>query len=118
MKKKKKEKKCYLSCTSIQRMKFQRALVTKYQLMFTDSIEDADMFVAPMDLNGLTEKQKREFERAEILGIAERVAVSEKIILDQNIEDPLSLNLEKEDEKIEAKEEIMEEDEGFELELV
>lgn len=118
MKKKKKEKKCYLSCTSIQRMKFQRALVTKYQLMFTDSIEDADMFVAPMDLNGLTEKQKREFERAEVLGIAERIAVSENLILDQNIEDPLSLNPESEHEKNDVREEMIEEDEGFELELV
>lgn len=118
MKKKKKERKCYLSCRNIQKMKLQSALLTRYQLMFTDALEEADIFIAPMDNNILSEKQRRDFERAEVLGIGNRIALSSEKIFDQDVKDPLNLEVEYGEEKREIKENEFEESDGLELGLM
>ena len=75
---KKNKKRCYISCKGIQKINYQRALLTRYSLMFTDTLEDADIFFAPIDRNGLSDKQKRDLERTETLGIAQRIVLSEE----------------------------------------
>ena len=55
--KKRKDKKCYISCKGIQKINYQRALLTRYSLMFTDALEDADIFFAPIDRDGLSDRQ-------------------------------------------------------------
>lgn len=104
---KKKKRKCYLSCKELKKIDYQRALSTRYILMFTDDIEDADMFVAPMEKDGLSDKQKRELDKAAVLGIRQRIVLNEDKILNETNKDPLELKTS----------EIIVEDKGFSMEL-
>ena len=117
--KKKKNKKCYISCRSIQKMDYQRALLTRYSLMFTNALEDADIFFAPMDSDGrLTSRQRREIEKAETLGLSQRVITMGELVLDSDEKDPLRLEPDRDDDlKKEPTWELIEDD-SLELELV
>lgn len=115
--KKRKDKKCYISCKGIQKINYQRALLTRYSLMFTDALEDADIFFAPIDRDGLSDRQKRDLERAETLGTARRIVLSDERLFDEMDRDPLKLEREK-DEDDKRKSYEIEEDDGFELGLM
>ena len=108
----KKKKKCYVSCHKINKNEIKRALATRYSLMFTEELEEAEIFFAPRDTDGLSERQKRDLERAESLGIKNRIIEQSSNVL--NKDDPLGLKARYKDNEV-IKTKCMEE--SIELEL-
>lgn len=110
----KKKKKCYVSCHRINKNEIKRALATRYSLMFTEELEEAEIFFAPRDTDGLSERQIRDLERAESLGIKNRVIEQSSNVLNKDIDDPLGLKARYKDNEV-IKTKRMEE--SIELEL-
>lgn len=96
-KKKKKDRKkirAYLSCKGNRRADYQKALLTRYCIVFVDRLEEANLLIIPFtDKDGLNEEQRRELERAEKLGISERV-ISSDLLLKGEVDDPLDIDRE------------------------
>ena len=113
----KKKRKVYLSCKSIKKAEYQRLLNTRYNLIYEDSLEDADFFVMPVEKDGLTDVQKSELRRAEYLGLRQRLVRSDSFYNDTEI-DVLKLDdKDLETGKVKAEKEL-EEDVSLELELI
>lgn len=96
-KKLKKKIKCFLSAKGITRAMYQSALDDKYNLIYTDSIDEAELFLAPIDKNTqlMSIEQKREFMRAKNLGITSK-AINDEILDFKGVDivDPLDLSKE------------------------
>ena len=113
----KKKRKVYLSCKGIKKAEYQRLLNTRYNLIYEDSLEDADFFVMPVEKDGLTDVQKSELRRAEYLGLRQRLVRSDRFYNDTEI-DVLKLDdKDLETGKVKAEKEL-EEDVSLELELI
>ena len=69
MTRKKKKRRAYISCKGTRKIDYQKAPNEWYVIIFSSDPADADFFIAPKDRDGLTEKQKRDLEKAEELGI-------------------------------------------------
>ena len=117
MKKNRKPKKIYLSCKGIKKAEYKRLLNMRYNIIYEDSIEDAEFFVMPVELDGMTQRQKEELRRAEALGLKERLIKSDYFYDDPEVD---VLNLDDPETEIErdrSKTSEIEEDMSLELEL-
>lgn len=101
--KKKNKKKCFLLAERLERLEIQKVLSTKYDLVYTDNLHEAQLFVAEKEFLMSDEENRRVLERAEKLGILSRVISF----------DALSLNLEKDFLGLEQEKEI---EKGFQEE--
>lgn len=119
----KKPIKAYLSSKGNRKIDYQRALLSRYYIVFADSLEKSDYLIIPYsDKDGLSEEQRRDLERAEKLGLSNRM-VSSELLLDDAIEDPLDIDREeresrdlRDDEEREKEKSFVKNERGFELE--
>lgn len=96
--KKKKKKKCFLLAGRLERFEIQKVLNTKYDLVYTDNLHEAQLFVAEKEFLMSDEENKKMFERAERLGILSKVISFNNLSFDLT-EDFLELDQEREIEK-------------------
>lgn len=93
--KKKKKRKCFLLSKRLERLEIQKVLSIRYDLVYTDNLHEAQLFVAEREFLMSDEENRRMFERAERLGILSRVISFDDLSLDLD-KDFLELEQEKE----------------------
>lgn len=67
--KKKRIRKCYLSCRQVKKEDYQKTLMTRFSIIFVKSVDEAELVLLPRDEGTLTQQQVRDLRRATDCGI-------------------------------------------------
>ncbi|MDY2960021.1 MAG: hypothetical protein SOR72_04400 [Hornefia sp.] len=95
----KKKMKCFLASQGVKKALQKEILNNIYEFAYTDNIEEADVFLAPVELDKYKHPDDRLLKKAESLGLLVRTFNEELLSLNAELEDPLLINQEKEIEK-------------------